>query len=233
MVWEQKPQKQIKLHTVRFGVVFLENSHTQTKTNRHQDAHKHFRQPPFTPRLYCSLWWLSGQHTEAKYNLFHLWVWTNETDLTVRKSGQSGLFFCLLFFYRSPYLFFIRLFFFFYLKFLQCKYVILQQLYLQNYTKGKKKLLKNGLENNLKQTKEKKTNSYCSILQSYCYMMQKHQLDIQNSVQFIQVYPHRRECKLCLRTSGIKTVYSNWRQREPPRWNSLCWLGRSCNFTRS
>lgn len=112
MVWEQKPQKQIKLHTVRFGVVFLENSHTQTKTNRHQDAHKHFRQPPFTPRLYCSLWWLSGQHTEAKYNLFHLWVWTNETDLTVRKSGQSGLFFCLLFFYRSPYLFFIRLFFF-------------------------------------------------------------------------------------------------------------------------
>lgn len=58
-------------------------------------------------------------------------------------------------------------------------------------------LLKGILKNNLKTEKY----NYCSILQSYCYMMQKHHLDVQISVQFIQVYPHHRE--LCLRALGI------------------------------
>lgn len=48
--------------------------------------------------------------------------------------------------------------------------------------------MKSILENNLKTEKY----NYCSILQSYCYMMQAHHLDVQISVQFIQAYPHHR-----------------------------------------
>lgn len=48
--------------------------------------------------------------------------------------------------------------------------------------------MKSILENNLKTEKY----NYCSILQSYCYVMPKHHLDVQISVQFIQVCPHHK-----------------------------------------